>query len=141
VTEIVAVRDAARRANSVNGMLVKMRATLMERQVADTELVELLREPMAELALVGNVLLMRQDDNEFEMASVHHGFGTGARTGRAHLASILLERWHAPGPHVNQKVQKTDIYGATATDRNWTTNSGRWRSHRRAGRKRKSWRR
>ena len=113
VTEIVAARDAARRAASVSGMLVELGATLVERRVTDAELVELLREPMAELAPAGNVLLMRQDGSEFETASVHHGFGTEARTGRAHLSSILRERWRGPGPHVNQNVQETDIYCGT----------------------------
>lgn len=96
VTATVDDREAAQRAAAVRGALVEASTKLVDGQVTRTELVELLRAPMAMLVPDGNVTLMQQDGNEFEMTSIHHGFGAAARAGRAHLSSIMLERWRGP---------------------------------------------
>lgn len=112
VTDLVAARDVARRATRVRGALIEVAAELATGPVTQAELVKLLREPMAMLTPGGNVTLMQQDGDEFEMTSIHHGFGATAPSGRARLSSILQDRWRGPNAHVNPDVQATDIYCA-----------------------------
>ncbi|MBT5774715.1 MAG: hypothetical protein HOH95_10130 [Dehalococcoidia bacterium] len=113
VTALVEARDAASRAASVRGALLEVGAVLADGRVTRTELVELLRKPMAELVADGNVLLTWQDGDEFEMTPVHRGFGTGLAARRGRLSQLQRDRWQAGGAHVNQDVQLTDIYGAS----------------------------
>lgn len=113
VTELVERAEAAERAVAVRGALLEVGAMLANGSVTRTELVELLREPMAELVADGNVLVTCQDGDEFEMTPVHRGFGTGLAARRGRLSQLQRDRWQAAGAHVNQDVQLTDIYGAS----------------------------
>jgi hypothetical protein len=112
VTELVEHRTSAEQAVSMRGELLRLSVELAERSVGYEELVELLREPMAALVPEGNVLIMRQMGSDFEMTTVHHGFGASLQRRRSHFPAEMRERWSAASAHVNQDVRETDIYGA-----------------------------